>query len=289
MKNPWKKLSKINPQREEGNIQINMSVFEQLLGADLEASEYKVIFYIIRKTYGYNKNSDALSRKQIKTGTNLSERMVKYAIKDLKEMRIIYYQPSKIRGQRGSPLNEYLFNKHYDTWKLKAKKRGQRIARGQQSVKKGATERQKRGQRIAPTIENYTIENYNRNNTTSEVDERGQRIAPLKKIPENNIEYKLSKKLYSLILKNNSKAKKPDFQKWAGHVEKLIRIDKRTPEEISNVIQWVQQDDFWMGNILSTNKLRKQFPQLLIKFNKSSKTNNRFTKNLMAMEEFLNG
>ena len=126
------------------------------------------------------------------------------------------------------------------------------------------------------TKESSTIDNITKVNTTSEVS-------------KNNIPLKLSKKLFYLILENDPKTKQPNFEKWSEHIEKLIRIDKRTPDEISHVIQWTQQDDFWMSNILSTAKLRKSFNQLWLKSNKPTKANQRFRKNLQAMEIFLNG
>ncbi|HEY0090543.1 MAG TPA: hypothetical protein VGB37_16955 [Candidatus Lokiarchaeia archaeon] len=84
---------------------------------------------------------------------------------------------------------------------------------------------------------------------------------------ETSIEFQLSKKLLDLILINNPNFKKPDLQKWAIEIDKTIRIDKRNPEEIKNIIEWSQDDSFWRSNILSTAKLRKQFDHLLIKMN----------------------
>lgn len=84
---------------------------------------------------------------------------------------------------------------------------------------------------------------------------------------EDSIEYRISEHLYSKILNNDSNFKTPDFQKWAVHIDELIRLDKRTPEEIISVINWTQNNTFWKGNVLSTSKLRAQFPQLIIKMN----------------------
>jgi hypothetical protein len=78
-------------------------------------------------------------------------------------------------------------------------------------------------------------------------------------------EIQLSKLLYSLMLENNPKAKKPNFQSWAKHIDLLIRIDKRTQNEIEEVIKWSQRDSFWSQNILSTKKLRDKFDQLWLK------------------------
>jgi hypothetical protein len=71
--------------------------------------------------------------------------------------------------------------------------------------------------------------------------------------------------LFSLILKNNPKAKKPNLQTWSKNIDLMLRVDKRTAEDIEKVIRWCQSDTFWQSNILSTKKLREKFDQLFIK------------------------
>ena len=49
----------------------------------------------------------------------------------------------------------------------------------------------------------------------------------------------LAQKLKTLILSNNPKARVPDnLQKWAYEIDKMIRLDKRTPKEIESVIEF---------------------------------------------------
>jgi len=90
-------------------------------------------------------------------------------------------------------------------------------------------------------------------------------------------EVRLTNLLFSLIRKRNTNWKKEVFtekqvntliQKWAVHIDRLIRLNERTPERIEEIIKWCQEDDFWQNNILSTEKLRKQFDQLEIKADK---------------------
>lgn len=65
------------------------------------------------------------------------------------------------------------------------------------------------------------------------------------------------------------------IQRWADDIEKLIRIDNRTPEEIRSVILWTQSPGcFWASNILSGAKLREKFPTLI---GQSSRTKNNAT------------
>jgi len=104
----------------------------------------------------------------------------------------------------------------------------------------------------------------------------------------NSDEFQLAKILLDLILQRksnfkqsslNSERKKNAFlQGWAVFIDRLIRLDGRTPEQIEAVIRWCQADEGdgkgwggWQNNILSTRKLRGQFDQLELKMNRSRK------------------
>lgn len=97
---------------------------------------------------------------------------------------------------------------------------------------------------------------------------KGAKTAPVKtseKYPQSSDEYRLSKLLLDLIIARAPDFNRPDLQKWAKHIDLMIRINHRTPEAIEKVIRWCQADAFWQNNILSTAKLRKQFDQLYLK------------------------
>jgi hypothetical protein len=51
-------------------------------------------------------------------------------------------------------------------------------------------------------------------------------------------------------------------KQWAD-MDKLLRINQYTPDEVRAVIEWCQKDAFWNGNIRSTMKLRQKFDTLL--------------------------
>jgi len=83
-----------------------------------------------------------------------------------------------------------------------------------------------------------------------------------KEYSQNSSEFRLAKLLFDEIRKRKSDYKKPNLQKWAEHIDLMIRIDNRKPQKIANIIAWCQQDDFWQNNILSTTKLRRHFDKL---------------------------
>lgn len=86
----------------------------------------------------------------------------------------------------------------------------------------------------------------------------------IKNVKNNNVQ--LSNLLKKLILQNNPKAKITDTQikNWGNTIRIMIERDKRTVEEIESLIKFSQNDDFWKSNILSMDKLRKQFDRLTL-------------------------
>lgn len=60
---------------------------------------------------------------------------------------------------------------------------------------------------------------------------------------------------------------KPDYevknmQKWADDCRKILDLDKRDKKRIIEIIDWATSHSFWQSNILSPEKLRKQFHTL---------------------------
>src|ERR1017187_9965755 len=55
------------------------------------------------------------------------------------------------------------------------------------------------------------------------------------------------------------------LRKWAGVADLMLRRDHRSYDEIAGIIRWCQADEFWRTNILSFDKLREKFDQLLLK------------------------
>lgn len=103
------------------------------------------------------------------------------------------------------------------------------------------------------------------------------------KYRQNSVEFRLAALLLDLILQ-----RKPDFregqdsrrektlQRWAVHVDRMVRLDNRKPERIEAVVRWCQADApsgergfGWQDNILSTAKLREKFDRLELAMGRS--------------------
>ncbi|MEN3134541.1 phage replisome organizer N-terminal domain-containing protein [Bacillus cereus] len=76
-----------------------------------------------------------------------------------------------------------------------------------------------------------------------------------------------AKYFHKLILSRNENFKQPPLESWAKDIRLMQERDNRSLEDIKKVMDWCQNDTFWMNNVLSISKLRKQFDQLYMKMN----------------------
>lgn len=65
-----------------------------------------------------------------------------------------------------------------------------------------------------------------------------------------------------------SKIKKAKSYVWVDPIRKLVNLDKITAEQFRTVYDFLEKNDFWKPNILSTSKLREKFNELLLNANK---------------------
>lgn len=62
------------------------------------------------------------------------------------------------------------------------------------------------------------------------------------------------------------------IRRWAQDIDRMLRLDGRSAEDVASVIEWCQADSFWRGNILSGAKLREQFDRLIVQMQREGDT-----------------
>lgn len=98
-----------SPQKENGYTAIANEILEQLVKLRIPASEKDIMFFVIRKTYGFQKKEDRISLTQFQKGTGLSRVTVVKGVKNLISRKILV---------KAGIL--FKFNKHYDSWVVNA-------------------------------------------------------------------------------------------------------------------------------------------------------------------------
>lgn len=94
---------------------ISNELLDAVLAFDFGKRQLKVLFYVIRKTYGYSKKADAMSYGQIAKATGMKRRHVIDAVSELKAMQALIVEKSGT-VVRGCELNTIGINKDYDRW-----------------------------------------------------------------------------------------------------------------------------------------------------------------------------
>ena len=144
--------------------------------------------------------------------------------------------------------------------------------------KNEAAKLRKRKQRDLEKVSHVTSNDSHKTDKIREEDIIVHKTKENENINKDSKEYIISEYLYQKILTINPNHKKPNFQSWSKDVDKMIRIDNRTEEQIKYIIDWLysgtSQANFWRKNILSISKLRQKFDQLIavIKTDKENKS-----------------
>lgn len=222
------RISSANPQAENGHIDIAHEIAEALMKINLSPYEYRILWAIWRKTYGWHKKRDRISITQFQKMTGLKRQNVSRTLKRLVNRNIIIRKDD-------SRIITYGFQKDYLKWKD--------VIEIDDMSSKQMTHR-------------------HLNRCPQKKHNKRKRL-----YIDSSIEFQLATLLLERIQKNKkernlSHLKQPYLQKWAREIDLMIRRDGRSPEQIRKVIEWCQKDPFWWRNILSPEKLRKQFDRL---------------------------
>jgi len=95
-----------DPQKENGYVPIANEIIEHLVKTALLGAEFRVLFFFIRKTYGYNKKEDRISLTQFEKGTGLSRPTVVKTLKNLIAKNILVKTAKLV----------YSLNKDWEKW-----------------------------------------------------------------------------------------------------------------------------------------------------------------------------
>ena len=227
--------------------QIPNDFFDSVM-TELTDSELRVLLVIMRKTFGWSKEIDRISLTQLVELTGLARSGVAiglYGRKDTNGVTSGGLIPKGIILVFESPKgNEYMVH-----------------VVDQQPVEVVHTVDQtspRRGLEVVHTVD-----------TQKKLSK--ETIQKKEEFPKDSLPVILAtllltehRKNDSNFLRDETKAK-TSIQNWAKDIDKLIRLDKRTPEEIRRVIVWCQFPGcFWAPNILSGAKLRERFPTLVM-------------------------
>jgi phage replication O-like protein O len=220
-----------SPQKENGHLRIANELVDDFQRLHLSGNQWRLLWAILRFTYGWNKKTDHISLTSFEKCTGLDRRNLK---RDLD----ILFSRNIILKDNSSYITQYGIQKDYTKWQT--------------------------GVETDTSVKNDTRTSVKNDTKTSVKNDTHKRQKTIKYNP-NSDEVRVAHLLFSLIQERNPDHKKPDIQEWAIHIDRMIRLDNRTVEGIEKIIHWCQEDGFWQNNIISTKKLREHYDQLKLK------------------------
>jgi phage replication O-like protein O len=104
-----------SPQLENGYTRIANEILEALSRSGLGGSLLRIILYVLRMTYGFQKKGDWISINQIAGATGLSRRAVIYGIQNLEAKNMITVERNSGHGN-WNEINYISFQKNHEEW-----------------------------------------------------------------------------------------------------------------------------------------------------------------------------
>lgn len=98
-----------SPQKENGYTATAHELVEAFCGLQVSGGAHRILRFVERKTYGYNKKWDRISLTQFEIMTRLDRRTITRALEELEIANIL-------KINREGMTNGYCINKDYETW-----------------------------------------------------------------------------------------------------------------------------------------------------------------------------
>ena len=250
-------------------LQIPSEVLTHLIKAGLSGTEWAVVLAILQETTSQKAKTVFISLQEFHELVGLDEEAIRKGLKNLRSRNILIQEsiPSFHRSaswrfnfdraswnrvlRRHAPLRQHtvtaqggVVREHTPPYAVG----GREVNEKEKDAAEGET---RKGS--ATLFIDINTNNNNKNKTTSQAGQSAEALS-------------LADQLRTAVRIRDPRsraARTENLSTWARDVELLIRIDKRTPEEIGRVIDWCQQPGgFWGPNILSGRKLREKFDTL---------------------------
>jgi phage replication O-like protein O len=271
-----------SPQVENGTTNIANELMEALCKIRIPGEARQVLDVIFRKTYGWHKTWDTIPLSQFVEMTGIVKPHILRAIKTLLDMNIIVTEKGYITEKGNGVLpkkvtfvTSYCIQKNYELWKALPKK--------VTVTKKGNKSLPKKVPSKETTKESKDIMSETEISDVSAEPEKPAEPPPPTPPPPVKKEKKksfteddlvLAKLLDQRIHENFPNIKETPsthLEKWADEFRLMRTADKKTHDEIRELIEFSQQDSFWKMNILSGGTLRKQQDRLTAKIESKKK------------------
>lgn len=167
-------------------------------------------------------------------------------------------------SEKVSPSTVWRYMKNFEKWQMLNIKSGNKFSvisitnwsEYQQSEQQVNSKRTANEQQVNTNKNVKNDKNEKNNNKRLVFDESHMKLAAL---------------LWKCIQAHSPNLKKPNLDKWANTFRLMMERDGREGKEIQDMIVWSTNHHFWYQNILSPDKLRKQYDRLAVQKNEEER------------------
>lgn len=213
------------PQLEDGYCRLSNELLDAFARLQLSGNDWRVLHFIIRKTYGYGKKVDNLANSQICEATDLKKTVVSRALKKLQDSNITLYNGKSVGLQ-----------KDYEQWKV--------IGRQQKLAKSATSETSESLPNLQRKLAKSATKVSHRNVTQKIKDKRKKgstKVDPRIKEIFDVIEQKLGSQI-------------PFHAKEGAAIKRALSMGF-TPEEIIGCWEAMKGETFWQAKWLPLAKV----------------------------------
>jgi phage replication O-like protein O len=236
-----------NPQKENGYTSISNELVEAFAKYIPGHSEGRILFAILRKTYGWHKKSDSISINQIVELTGIGRRMVIYALQNLEAKNMIIIKRKRGRGHKNE-VNQIGLQKNHEKWVVQEKSKQYRKV-----LQDRKDNYQKSKQKVVQEIEGSAR---NGKRVVQEMENNSEFLAPTKEtITKETITKERSKIVFFDFDNGKWNISKDVYQKWK-ELFKDINIDVQ-----------LEKMKYWLINHNDARKkheINKSFPIFVV-------------------------
>jgi phage replication O-like protein O len=101
----------VNPQAENGHLDLAHEIIEKFFNLQLSGNQWRILWVILRQTYGWKKKVERISITTFEKKTGLHRRHIHRALKDMIDRKIITKNDTTF-------IVTYGFQKDYSKWEL---------------------------------------------------------------------------------------------------------------------------------------------------------------------------
>lgn len=231
-----------DPQLEHGYTKIANELYDAITRWHLSSYEYRILIFIIRKTYGWNKKEDWISLSQFSEGTNIRKPHVSRSLSLLIKQNIVTKG-----GKRTNP--KYSIQKRYNLWVklpkgVRSHHQAQVLPKGVRAVTKGGN----------PVLPKGVIHTYTKETLTKDTIQKTEKTKISSKVKE--IEKEVGE-----ILEHWNKIHHTKYIAVKPLVSNLTYWrDMYSVEQIKSAITNIAFDDFWKNKMTPIIFFRRRNP-----------------------------